>query len=114
MIFLCVLVAPRASSNLFLVGVLPVALIFKPFLVYDVSNISEQVVAPSTDFGVVWDTYFKTVEKAVINVPYSHIIWYYKDGKQTYFVGNMVENKSKDGIRFERWIPIKKSADNQR
>jgi len=147
----------------------------------------EQVVTPSTDFGMVWDTYFKTVEKAGITVPYSYIIWYYKNGKQVYFVGNMVvsadeiptgysavmfpaceylvvthewlpegadlysngimltqnycgigqthypregiqmpedyarfdspnspitqievENKSKDGVRFERWIPIKK------
>ena len=152
----------------------------------------EQVVTPNTDFGMVWDTYFKAVEKASIAIPYSHIIWYYKNGKQVYFVGNMVasadeiptgysavlfpaceylvvthewlpegedlyssgimltqnycgigqthypcegmqipegyarfdspnsfitqievENKSKYGIRFERWIPIKKLDSSQ-
>jgi len=52
----------------------------------------EQVVTPGTDFGVVWDTYFKTVEKAGIATPYSHIIWYYRNGEQIYFVGNMVDN----------------------
>jgi len=147
----------------------------------------EQVVKPDTDFGMVWDTYFKTSEKAGL-APYSHIIWYYNNNEQIYFVGNIVnevgeipegysvgkfpmceylvvthawlphdadlytngimltqnycgigqthypreglqmpegyerydkpgspitqievENKTKDGIRFERWIPIKKT-----
>jgi len=50
----------------------------------------EQAVKPDTDFGMVWDTYFKTAEKAGL-APYSHIIWYYKGNKQMYFIGTMAE-----------------------
>ena len=51
----------------------------------------EQAVKPDTDFGMVWDTYFKTAEKTGL-APYSHIIWYYKGNKQMYFIGTMAEN----------------------
>jgi len=55
----------------------------------------EQVVTPSTDFGVVWDTYFKIAEKAGQTAPYSHIVWYYKNNEQVYFVGNIVDSADK-------------------
>lgn len=51
----------------------------------------EQVVTPNTDFGMVWDNYFKIAEKAGF-APYSHIIWYYKNNEQIYFVGNIVDH----------------------
>jgi DNA-binding transcriptional MerR regulator/phage terminase large subunit-like protein len=59
----------------------------------------EQVVTPNTDFGMVWDNYFKTAEKAGQTAPYSHIVWYYKNNEQVYFVGNIVDsaNKIPDG-----------------
>ncbi|MCL2547361.1 MAG: MerR family transcriptional regulator [Oscillospiraceae bacterium] len=52
----------------------------------------EQVVTPDSDFGMVWDTYFKTAEKAGQTAPYSHIVWHYKNNEQVYFVGNIVSN----------------------
>ena len=51
----------------------------------------EQAVTNTTDFGTVWDTYFKAAEKAGFSTEQMQIIWYYKDGEQIYFVGKIVE-----------------------
>ena len=50
----------------------------------------EQVVTSSTNFGQVWDYYFKTAEKSGSG-DYDYIIWYYKNNEQIYFVGKMVD-----------------------
>jgi len=50
----------------------------------------EQVVTPSTDFGMVWDNYFKIAENVELT-SYTHIVWYYKNNEQIYFVGNIVD-----------------------
>ena len=51
----------------------------------------EQVVTPTTNFGKVWDTYFKTAEGSGFS-DYEYIIWYYKNNEQVYFVGKMVDS----------------------
>ena len=50
----------------------------------------EQVVTSATDFGMVWDNFFKESDKVGFG-KYEQIIWYYKKGEQIYFVGKMVE-----------------------
>ena len=54
----------------------------------------EQVVTNSTDFGTVWDNYFKTVEGSEFG-DYEYVIWYYKNNTQIYFVGKMVDEADK-------------------
>ena len=51
----------------------------------------EQVVTPGSDFGAVWDHYFKTVEGSGFG-DYEYVIWYYKNNAQIYFVGKMVDD----------------------
>ena len=51
----------------------------------------EQVVTRTTNFGTVWDNYFKAAEKAGIE-HYEQIIWYCKNGEQVYSVGKIVES----------------------
>jgi len=50
----------------------------------------EQAVTSGTDFGAVWETYFKTAESCGFG-DYEYVIWYYKDGAQMYFVGKMAD-----------------------
>lgn len=54
----------------------------------------EQAVTNSTDFGAVWDNYFKTVEGSGFG-EYEYVIWYYKNNAQIYFVGKMVNGADK-------------------
>jgi len=54
----------------------------------------EQIVTPTTDFGTVWDYYFKTVEGTEFSA-YDYVIWYYKDNAQIYFVGKVADNAEK-------------------
>ena len=51
----------------------------------------EQVVTSNSDFGIVWDNFFKMSEKVNFG-NYEQIIWYYKNNEQIYFVGKIVEN----------------------
>jgi len=48
----------------------------------------EQIVTPASDFGAVWDHYFKTAEGSGCSA-YDYIIWYYKNNAQMYFVGKV-------------------------
>ena len=51
----------------------------------------EQEVTNTSNFGTVWDNFFKAAEKAGFG-NYEQIIWYYKNGEQIYFVGKIVES----------------------
>ncbi|MCL2507621.1 MAG: GyrI-like domain-containing protein [Oscillospiraceae bacterium] len=51
----------------------------------------EQAVTNSTDFGKVWDYYFKTAGGSGLGGEYDYIIWYYKNNEQIFFVGKMVD-----------------------
>ena len=51
----------------------------------------EQVVTSTSDFGVVWDNFFKVAEKVGFG-DYEQIVWYYKNGEQIYSVGKIVES----------------------
>lgn len=51
----------------------------------------EQAVTKDTDFGAVWDNFFKMSEKVGFG-NYEQIIWYYKNNEQIYFVGKIVEH----------------------
>ncbi len=50
----------------------------------------EQAVTPATDFGAVWDNYFKTVEGSGF-ASYDYVIWYCKNREQIFFPGKVVD-----------------------
>jgi len=49
----------------------------------------EQVVTPNTDFGNVWDNFFKISDKVGFG-NYERIIWYYKNNEQIFLSGNLL------------------------
>jgi len=55
----------------------------------------EQAVTPNTDFGMVWDYYFKTAEAAGFDGTYDYIVWYRKNDEQIYSVGKIADGTEK-------------------
>ena len=51
----------------------------------------EQAVTSTSNFGTVWDNFFKAAEKVGLG-NYEQIIWYYKNGEQIYSIGKIVES----------------------